>query len=153
MGEYEILGLCISIFAALTLFVSIYFLLKFYVLKKQCKIKTTAKVVKYRKRILWGKGDHYPSNTARSYYPVLEYTVGQDVYTEAYFMSKTWKDFKIGDIVDIFYNANNPRHFFICAKNYHRSINAFLVCVFIAGLFLSFLSVCVFSGLIYKIGI
>ena len=81
--------------------------------RKNCTQETTAVVVDYE------KDDHIDSNGKRSnsYFPIVKYQVKGISYKEKYTTGSGRKKYKIEEEVQIAYNPNDVREFYIKGDN------------------------------------
>lgn len=75
-----------------------------YAKEKRCSVMTEGVLIEW---VMWKK------KNKTTYYPVVEYTVGNETFKESPNVRTNLRPFKTGDSIAIGYNPSNPHDFYI----------------------------------------
>ena len=71
------------------------------------------------------------------WFPVLEYKVGEDLITQEYYGDVKESDYKIGEQIEIYYNMQNNREYYIASDISDKKVVKFFYCIGIIALLLT----------------
>ena len=99
-------------------------------LAKRCTTETTAKVVSIETEESTDSDGHY----TYTYYPVFEFNAGEKTITQKGSTGSSRAQYKIGDSVELLYDANKPEDFIVKGD---KTSNILGIIFVVAGVFVT----------------